>query len=61
MDCVLEILLPNCDKNVSLDIFALSFASREPHDKYYLRIKYSKLPKIYLEKENCGLKDMLDI
>lgn len=45
MDCVLEILFPNCDKNVSLDIFALSLVGREPHGKYYRRIKHSKLQK----------------
>lgn len=45
MDFVLEILFPNCDKNVSLDTFALSVVSREPHGKYYRRIKHSKLQK----------------
>lgn len=52
MDCVLEILFPNSDKNVSLDIFALSLASRKPCGKYYRRIKYSKLQKSIPEKEN---------
>lgn len=56
MNCVLEILFPNCDKNVSLDAFVLSLTSREPHGKYYRRIncrvqiiadKLQKLQKKY--------------
>lgn len=52
MDCVLEILFPNCDKNVSLDIFALSLVSRKIHGKYYRRIRYSRLQENIPEKEN---------
>lgn len=56
MDCILEILFPNCDKNVLLYAFAQSLVSREPHGKYFRWIKYSKLQKNIPEKKPQKIK-----
>lgn len=53
MDCVLKILFPNCDKNVSLDIFALSLVSRKIYGKVNITEGYNTpgCRKIYLKKK----------